>query len=1078
MVKRVKRFGCSLPVFVFVSCCLFAGSASAVVPGAGWSVDPFATPTNFSTAENSRCESDLAMGGQSSLEPLCDAYSVTVTNAGSQPTAEGSTVTLTDTLPAGVTVRKVTFEWSGAGVLGLNPETDLAGFGLCSVPPAAPRCELPFQVQPDDTLRMVLYVTVAPGGPVSFTDTVSVSGGGVGEASGSVQSANSTGLPLFGVSAFASGIFGLDGAPDTQAGDHPYEYTQTIDLNNGVRTSSYGRGTDDTSVQDLRDVVVDLPLGFVGSAVAVPTCTLAQLSSAAHCPPDTTIGHIVTKPYSLASVNSPIWNVVPERGVAAEYGFVDGIRGSHVLYANVAATPAGYVLRATSPEIAQIAINQIIVNLYGNPALRDGFGNTPVAQFTNPSDCSAGALTTAIHMDSWQNPARFNADGTPDFSDPTWASGVSSSPPVTGCDLLRFTGSIAVQPETTAAATPSGLNVELQVPQNETPGALATPPLRKAVVTLPEGLSLNPSAAGGLAACSLAQIGLGTSTQPSCPEASKIGSVEASTPALAGVLQGSIYLAAQGENPFHTLLAAYIVVDDPTTGVLIKVPGRLDPDPVTGRLTATFDEAPQFQVSDLKLHFFGGPRAPLVTPAGCGTYTTSASLTPWSAPDSGPPAAPSDSFQINSGCGGGFSPVFTAGTTNNQAGAFSPFTATFSRTDEDQDLAGITVKTPPGLLGILKGVQQCPEPQANQGTCGPGSLIGHATVAAGAGPNPFYVQGGRVFLTGPYKGAPFGLSFVVPAVAGPFDLGNVVVRAAISVDPHTAQITVTSDALPRILQGVPLDVRTVNVTIDRQGFLFNPTSCEALSVGGTVTSTQGASAQVSSRFQAANCANLGFKPSFTVSTQASTSKKNGASLDVKVAYPTGPQANIHSVAVTLPKALPSRLSTIQQACPEATFNANPATCPAGSNIGTGTARTPVLSNPVTGPAYLVSHGGAAFPDLVMILQGEGVTLELIGSINIKKQVTSSAFSSVPDAPISSFELKLPEGPHSGLAAVLPAKAKGNLCGTSLTMPTTLTAQNGAQIKQNTKIQVTGCTKTKKKKAKAHKQHKQKKGRKK
>jgi hypothetical protein len=529
-----------------------------------------------------------------------------------------------------------------------------------------------------------------------------------------------------------------------------------------------------------------------------------------------------------------------------------------------------------------------------------------------------------------------------------------------------------------------------------------------------------------------------------------------------------VYLAAQNENPFHTLLAGYIVVDDPTTGVLIKIPGRLDPDPVTGQIVATFDENPQFPFSDLKVHFFGGPRAPLTTPAGCGTYTTNAMLTPWSAPDSGPPATSSDSFQINGGCGGGFNPAFNAGTSNNQAGGFSPFTMTFSRSDQDQVLSGVSVKLPPGLLGIIKGVEQCPEPQAGQGACGQGSLIGHTTVAAGAGPNPFYVQGGQVFLTGPYKGAPFGLSVVVPAVAGPFNLGTVVVRAAISVDPHTAQITVSSDPLPTILQGIPLDVRTVNVNIDRAGFTFNPTSCEPLTVGGTLTSTQGATAQVSNRFQVANCANLPFKPKFTVSTQANTSKKNGASLDVKLGYPKGSQANIGKVAVTLPKALPSRLTTIQQACPEATFAANPATCPAGSTIGVATASTPVLSNPVTGPAYLVSHGGAAFPDLVLILQGEGVRLELTGSINIKKGVTSSAFNAVPDAPISSFELKLPEGPHSGLAAVLPAKAKGNLCGTSLTMPTTLSGQNGAQIKQSTKITVSGCAKAKHKAKKSKK----------
>jgi hypothetical protein len=336
-----------------------------------------------------------------------------------------------------------------------------------------------------------------------------------------------------------------------------------------------------------------------------------------------------------------------------------------------------------------------------------------------------------------------------------------------------------------------------------------------------------------------------------------------------------------------------------------------------------------------------------------------------------------------------------------------------------------------------------------------------------------WVQGGQVFLTGPYKGAPFGLSIVVPAVAGPFNLGNVVVRAAVSIDPHTAQITVASDALPTILQGIPLQVRTVNVSIDRPGFMFNPTDCEPLTVSGSLTSTVGATVGVSSPFEAANCANLPFHPVFTVSSQAKTNKKDGASLTVKTIYPAGTQANIRSVAVVLPKQLPARLTTIQQACPEATFDANPAGCPAGSDIGTGTASTPILANPVSGPAYLVSHGGAAFPDVVVILQGEGVTVDLVGSIDIKHGVTSSTFASVPDAPISSFQLTLPEGPHSGLAAVVPAKAKGSLCGQTLSMPITITAQNGAVLKETPKIAVTGCPKVK---AKAKRKHGKAKGR--
>jgi uncharacterized repeat protein (TIGR01451 family) len=1070
----VKRFVCSLPV-VLVSCLLFVGAASAVTPGAGFTIASVATPTNFSAGDNAGCESEKG----ESLGPLakCDAYQVTVTNRGSVATREGAPITITDVLPAGLTVQQISLLYSGDPASGFDH-----GEEDCSM--VSVRCEFPEALGPDETLRMTVRVTVNPGAAGSLTDTASVSGGGVTQASTSVQNTNGALAPPFGVNAFDLTPFASDGTTDSQAGGHPYELGTTVSLNNVLRVGPEAEPRD-TSVHDVRDVIVDLPLGLVGSALSAPTCTLMQLSTSlpdegalsGHnphgCPAtDTRVGHILTEPdRSNGQVNSQIFNVTPERGTAAELGFADITGGTHVLHVGVAPTPGGYVLRTTTSEVPQVALDEAIVNFFGNPAARDHSTNIPVAQLTNPSNCSGGPLVAAIHVDSWQNPGRRNPDGTPDFSDPNWASATTTLPPVTGCNQLQFTASIGAQPETTQADTPTGFQFELKVPQNEDPSALATPPLRKAVVTLPVGMNVNPSAAGGLAACSPAQIALGSSSQPSCPAASKIGAVEVETPALAGILQGSVYLATQNENPFHALLAGYIVVDDPTTGVLVKIPGRFEPDLVTGQITATFDESPQLPFSDLKVHFFGGPRATLTTPAGCGAYTTSAQLTPWSAPDSGPPANASDSFQINTGCSGGFNPMFTAGTTSNQAGAFSPLTTTFSRTDQDQNLAGVTLTTPPGLLGILKGIERCPEPQANQGTCGQGSLIGHTTAAVGAGPDPFWVQGGQVFLTGPYKGAPFGLSIVVPAVAGPFNLGNVIVRAAINVDPHTAQITVTSDPLPTILQGIPLDIRTVNVSVDRPGFIFNPTSCEPLAVNAVLSSTQGATARVSSRFQAANCQSLPFKPSFKVSTQAKTSKKGGASLDVKVGYPSGVQANIAKVAVTLPKQLPSRLTTIQQACTEAAFNTNPASCPAGSNIGIATASTPVLASPLVGPAYLVSHGGAAFPDLVIILQGEGVTLDLVGSIDIKHGVTSSAFNSVPDAPINTFELSLPEGPHSALATNIAAKAKGNLCGTTLTMPTTITGQNGAQIKQSTKITVTGCSKVKKKARHKHKKGK-------
>jgi hypothetical protein len=915
------------------------------------------------------------------------------------------------------------------------------------------------------------------------------------------QSAHAAFGFLPGAAGFDGSFTNQDGSTDVQAGSHPYAFTTSIHLNRVFK-----EGLTDPDGGDLKDVTVDLPAGFIGYPNATSKCTPEQLSHssfpqspAVACPTSSQIGvALVDLTESLGGIDGAyesVFNMVAPAGKPAVLGFA--VLGVSIFIDTKIRTGSDYRLSSSLHDIPgafpTLGTTLTLWGVPGDPSHDkqrcvnleeskdgncDGLGyfyaephefDLPRRPFlTLPTSC-AGPQTVQVSADSWQEPGVFVQDSF------ITHNGLGEQVGFEGCNRLGFTPTITSQPDTGVAATPSGLHFDLHLPQNDAPEALSEAELKGAVVTLPAGVTVNPSSANGLGVCSPAQIDLSGSEPAGCPESSKVGTVEAITPVLDHPVKGFVYLAEQGNNPFGSLIALYIALSDPQTGTVVKVAARVELDPQTGQLRTVLDNSPQLPFEDLKLDFFGGPRAPLVTPASCGVFTTASDLTPWSSPYAND-ATPSNSFAITSGvggagCGNGFAPSFSAGTVNNQGGAFSAFSTTFVRSDQEQNLAGVTVTTPPGLLAILKGVERCPEPQASQGTCGAGSLIGHTTAVAGAGPTPVSV-GGQVFLTGPYKGAPFGLSIVVPAVAGPFNLGIVVVRAAIHVDPHTAQITVLSDPLPTILQGVPLLVKKVNVSIDRPGFMFNPTSCEPLMVGGTLTSAQGASMQVSDHFQAANCAALAFKPSFTVSTQAKTSKKNGASLDVRVGYPKGSQANIRSVAVTLPKALPSRLTTIQQACPEGVFNANPASCPAGSNIGFATASTPVLANPVTGPAYLVSHGGAAFPDLVLILQGEGVTLELIGSIDIKHGVTSSAFASVPDAPISSFELKLPEGPHSGLAAVVPAKAKGNLCGQNLTMPTILTGQNGMQIKQTTKIQVTGCPKAKKK-AKKAKKHKKK-----
>jgi hypothetical protein len=382
---------------------------------------------------------------------------------------------------------------------------------------------------------------------------------------------------------------------------------------------------------------------------------------------------------------------------------------------------------------------------------------------------------------------------------------------------------------------------------------------------------------------------------------------------------------------------------------------------------------------------------------------------------------------------------------------------------------------PEGLLGKIAGIPLCGEVAANAGSCGsvmPGSRVGSVTASAGSGSHPFW-QSGEVFLTGGYGGGSFGLSIVVPAVAGPYNLGDIVVRAAIFINRETGAVKVVSNPFPQMVDGVPLRIQTVDVTVgENDAFTFNPTNCSQQAVTGTVSSTEGASVGVSTPFAVSGCASLPFKPVLSASTAGRASKAGGASLDVRVSSKGGPQvgggeANIKSVKVDLPLQLPSRLTTLQKACLAVVFEANPAGCPKESDVGTATAVTPLLSSPLSGPAYLVSHGNAKFPDLEVVLQGEGVVLVLDGSTDIKHGITSSTFKTVPDAPVSSFELKLPTGKFSALGTYIPVKDGYDLCGQSLLMPTLITGQNGAVIKQTTKIAVTGCPKAKvKKKAKA------------
>ena len=956
----------------------------------------------------------------------------------------------------------------------------------------------------------------ATGSPGTVVNRVTVSHGGApSTAESNDRLTIGSGIPGFGLTGFEGWFSNGDGAPDTQAGSHPYDLTLNFGLN-AVEGSPTGGG--------LRDIAIALPSGVVGDPQAVPQCTREQFFGGIGepCPAETQVGvdtaGIDPSPAIGGGdfeVRASVYNLVPPPGVPAEFGFQ--ILGVDVVIDAGVRSGSDYGITGSSHNIGfQPVFNTI--TLWGTPAeeshdnercgtspITHGGGNdcrflgaqgSPRALLTVPTSCE-GPLTANITADSWK--------GSEPVAKGSFTLHDTAGNPVSfeGCEKLSFSPFLTVAPDTSFADTPAGLTVDLKVPQGgATLGGSAEPVTQKLVagglsaanikdttVSLPEGVTINPGQAAGLSACGPAEDGLTTEAEKAegkedngpahCPNASKVGTDEIETPLLSKSLKGGVYVLPS--NPPHLQL----LVTAEGEGVFVKLVGDVHLDERTGRLVTTFTNTPELPFTDFKLSFNGGAQAALSTPLKCGTYNTNTDFTSWASPFVGD-VFPTSDFQIVGGTGGTacpssplpFSPSMIAGSTTDQAGGFTDFSLLLTRPDDQQRVQSLQFKTPEGLLGMISKVSLCPEPQASQGTCPSASQIGHTVVEAGSGPYPLVVpQPGQspapIYLTGGYKGAPYGLSIVVPLHVGPFTLQTQVVRAKIEVDPLTTQLTVTTDPLPTIIDGVPADLRTINAVIDKPGFMFNPTSCGPSSFSGTATGIEGASAPISSHFQMGSCRSLTFKPNFKVSTSGKTSRKYGASLDAKILYPTGElednqassQSNVKMVKVDLPKQRPSRLTTLQKACPSKTFEANPAACPEDSKVGTATAITPVLPVQLTGPAYFVSYGGAKFPELVIVLQGYGVTVYLHGETFISKAgITSSTFRKVPDVPITSFELKLPEGPYSALAA------NGNLCLTKLAMPTAFTGQNGAVLKQSTPISVTGCAKhkTTKKKSKSGK----------
>ncbi len=881
-----------------------------------------------------------------------------------------------------------------------------------------------------------------------------------------------------------------DGSVATQAGAHPFAQTTSLGLETRVEPET-GVVVPDG---DAKNLIVSLPPGLVGDPNAVPRCSGIEFLQE-KCPPATQVGFTDVQAIDFGSVYEgiPVYSLEPPPGVVMELGFkvvqipvtVDlkvNPNPPYNVFADLHGIPNavpfyysdftiwGVPADPAHEEERSCGAGSCDLNLAEKPLL------------TMPRSCT-GPLTTAFEAVSWQEPNAAPATGSVlshDDAEPPNPQGM------TGCDRLAFAPSIVAKPTTKAAESSSGLDFSLNVADEglANPDGLAASDIRKAVVTLPEGMTVNPSSAQGLEVCSEADLDrevLGAAPGAGCPEASKLGTIEVQTPLLDESLSGSLFLAEPFKNPAGSLIALYFVIENEKLGIIVKQTAKVIPDPKTGQLVTTTDEIPQLPFSSFKLHFREGARSPLVSPPSCDAdpstpgndpYTVEAELTPWAG---GAPVTATSSFEVITGPGespcpsGGappFDPGFEGGTQNNQAGSFSPVYMRITRRDGDQDLTKFSAELPPGMVAKLAGTTQCSdaaiaETKVKSGraelaspSCPQSSEIGRVLAGAGVGPVLTYVPG-RIYLAGPYQGAPLSVIGVVPAVAGPFDVGTVVTRQALQIDPRTAEVRVDgdrSDPIPHILAGIPLKVRDIRVYVDKQNFTINPTSCEPFALEASLW---GGGSEVfsvlddspfsrSSRFQAADCQALGFKPRLSLKLKGGT--KRGGHPALTGAYrPRGGDANLAGMVLRLPRSAFLDQAHIRTICTRVQFAAK--SCPPGAIYGKATAYTPLVRSATDGPG-LPRSSNHNLPDFVADLHGL-IDVEAVARIDSQKGGIRATFEDVPDAPLTKVVVQM-QGAKKGL--IINSR---DLCGAKSRANAELSGHNGKAARSRPVMEA-GC----------------------
>jgi hypothetical protein len=873
----------------------------------------------------------------------------------------------------------------------------------------------------------------------------------------------------------------------SQAGGHPDLAVSLI-----VRNRFDQQSQSACNCEDAKDVTIQMPAGFIGNPSATPKCSIADFS-ADECPVDSVVG-VVEVDVQLGSFLAPVYNLVPPPTVAGLNGFKIGLFDTPQFTLLNGRTDSDYGLEAMTTSIfhgVSTGLRSFRQVLWGVPAdprhdairidTRYTLINAPwiiLDRFCDQNGQASTADPLSVYQPCfWKlTPSGSSSPEIPFLQSPTTCAAPLEStvevvaydneverasypwPQPTGCFQLGFNPSLSASPTTRSTDSAAGIDIELTVPQPLSPEIPSPSELRASTLTLPEGFSINPNAADGKVACTDEQARFGTRLAAECPEFSKIGSLEIDSSALPGTLPGFVYLGAPlpGER-YRVILAA------DGFGTHIKLAGTIQADPGTGQLTVSFQNLPQSPLTAFRMHIFGAERGSLATPTECGTYVVKSTFVPW---NERLPAQDSEQFfTLDSGPNGEpcpegsrpFAPRFEAASAGNTAGAYAPFSVDLARDDGDQFFSGVDVRTPPGFTASLKGVQTCPESAISQiasplypgaselgaSLCPAASRIGSAVVGTGAGSRPLYSPA-SVYLGGAYRGSPFSLVVVGPAVSGPYDLGNVVVRAAVGVDKRTAQISTISDPLPQIIGGIPLRARSIRLNFDRPQFTINPTNCDPHSVEGTALGYEDGRAPLRQHYQVTNCASLPYAPKLSMTLSGGIERRGHPAIHAVMTMKPG-EANSRRISVTLPKGELLDNSHIGSVCTRVAFAAK--TCPDDSRVGFAEVTTPLLEEPLSGPIYLRSSDNQ-LPDLTLDLGGR-FDIEAIGRVTSFKARLRTIFETLPDAPVSRIEVRLAGG-RKGLLV-----NSESLCEGPKRLTVDMTGQNGANIIRRPKVK-TAC----------------------